>query len=437
MKLVLCTPTDRRSAIGRVSSKLAAEWSATGHDVIIVSTDEELPQLVHGFGDRPVLRWDGDGVVDALLGADMAVHQIGNSFTFHAGSLEWLQRVRGVVVLHDFYLTDLFLGWCWHTSVDGADLIAHWYGPDAPAQMEAAQRSKWFLEQTADTMPMTEWLCAQALAVVTHSSWGLDRVLASTIGPVAVARMPYPIDLAPSDRPWPRGTTADPAEFNLLSFGMINSNRQVPTVIAAIARSDLLRERVTYHLLGPIRPREAFDYARQARTSGVRLQVHGVADNRTLVDAVHAADAIVALRRPCTEAASASVLEAMQAGRPVIVSNAGSSAELPDDVVVKIDDDRDVEGLSAAIRRLVEDVGLRARLGAAARDYVAAHHRMDEYAAQIVAVCDDALRIGMHVGALDEAVEQLAAWGLDDDRFDEFALAPIREFWIDNDGPRR
>ena len=39
MKLVLFTPTDRRSAIGRVSSKLVAQWSATGHDVVVVSTN--------------------------------------------------------------------------------------------------------------------------------------------------------------------------------------------------------------------------------------------------------------------------------------------------------------------------------------------------------------------------------------------------------------
>ncbi len=115
------------------------------------------------------------------------MHQIGNNYTFHIGSVEWLQRIRGVVVLHDFYLTNLFLGWCRQPGAAKgveANTLQHWYGNDAPDRMAQAEAGGRFLEDTADWAPMTEWLCARSLGVLTHSSWGLDRVHQSTIGPV-------------------------------------------------------------------------------------------------------------------------------------------------------------------------------------------------------------------------------------------------------------
>lgn len=432
MKLALFTPVDRRSAIGRVSARVVAEWRATGHEVAVVATDLAVPEGVHEFGPG-VLRWDEHGVVDAVLVADISVHQVGNSYAFHAGSLAWLPRLRGVVVLHDFYLTDLFLGWCAATGTDEAAVVTQWYGADAPELLDQARRTDRFLDLTAATVPMTEWLCAQALAVVTHSTWGLARVRAATLGPIAVAPMPYPLELAPSGRAWPR-IGRDPKRLTLLSFGMINRNRQVDTVIDAIAADSTLRSRVTYHLLGPIRARNAYEYARRARERGVDLRVHGVADNRTLTDAVAAADIVVSLRSPATEAASASVLEAMQAGNPVVVSDAGSSADLPDDVVVKVAEGAAADAVAAAIRRLVDDPDGRSALGTAARSYVSAVHRVDRYAACIVDTCAAALPLAVHVDALDRAIEQLAAWGLVDERFDELALAPIAEFWNARDG---
>jgi glycosyltransferase involved in cell wall biosynthesis len=430
VKLVLFTPTDRRSAIGRVSTELAAAWKDFGHDLVIISTDEQVPSLEHSFNGLRVIRWDEAGAIDAVLSADTTVHQIGNSFTFHIGSVEWLQRVRGVVILHDFYLTNLFLGWCRYPgALPGveASTLTRWYGDDAPRRMADAEASRRFLDDTADWAPMTEWLCARSLGVVTHSRWGLERVHQSTIGPVVVARMPYPPVKSRSGGHWPRD--AGTSEFNLLTFGMINSNRQVPEVIAAIARSSVLRTRVTYHLLGGIVPSLAFEYARQARVAGVRLQIHGTVDNRTLADAVGSADAIVALRRPCTEAASASVLEAFHAARPTIVNDAGSSAEFPDDITIKVGYSDRPEALTEAIERLVANPEAAQRMGDAALAYVQANHGMPDYAAAVLEVCHAAVRLGLHAATLDDAVSVLAGWGLTDDRFDEFALAPIREFW--------
>jgi glycosyltransferase involved in cell wall biosynthesis len=62
------------------------------------------------------------------------------------------------------------------------------------------------------------------------------------------------------------------------------------------------------------------------------------------------------------------IAEAMACARPVVVSAAGGAAEIVEDGVDALAAaPGDVRGLAAAIRRLAEDAGLRARMGAAAR----------------------------------------------------------------------
>lgn len=68
------------------------------------------------------------------------------------------------------------------------------------------------------------------------------------------------------------------------------------------------------------------------------------------------------------EAMSVVVLEAMAAGKPVVATTVGENAHVLDDgvdgLLVR---PRDIEGMSAALDRLIDDAGLRMRLGAAAR----------------------------------------------------------------------
>jgi glycosyltransferase involved in cell wall biosynthesis len=76
-----------------------------------------------------------------------------------------------------------------------------------------------------------------------------------------------------------------------------------------------------------------------------------------------------------------SVVEAMLAGLPVVATRVGSVAELVADgrtgLVVERDD---VDGLTAALARLRDDAGLRARLGAAGRERARARYTVEHMA---------------------------------------------------------
>ncbi len=72
-------------------------------------------------------------------------------------------------------------------------------------------------------------------------------------------------------------------------------------------------------------------------------------------------------------------------------------------------------------------------MGESAQAYVQANHGMAEYATAVTEVCRASVRLSLQVATLDTAVSVLAGWGLTDDRFDEYALAPIREFWREDE----
>jgi glycosyltransferase involved in cell wall biosynthesis len=94
-----------------------------------------------------------------------------------------------------------------------------------------------------------------------------------------------------------------------------------------------------------------------------------------------AADACVNLRYPTMGATSASVLRAMVAGKPVIVSNVGWFTELPDGTCAKVDvDESEEDVLVAYLEFLATNSDVRQKLGRNARQYVEREHAVENSA---------------------------------------------------------
>jgi glycosyltransferase involved in cell wall biosynthesis len=79
--------------------------------------------------------------------------------------------------------------------------------------------------------------------------------------------------------------------------------------------------------------------------------------------------------------------EAMAAGRALVSSAAGGSAEIVDaEVNALVHAPGDAAGLAGAIRRLAADAGLRRRLGEAGRAHVAARYDVQTFGERFVGV---------------------------------------------------
>ena len=180
MKLVVFTPAVKTSAIGRMATLVVQALAAQGHQVVVVRTEDisHLEAPIHAFGVE-VVRWDDTNRVGALTRtADLVVYQIGNSFQFHRGCLEWLPTLPGVVCLHDYFLGGLF--WSWATPANrvlAQAILQAWYGEAIAANFFNHRCSKDFIEATWNKAPMTEWIASMATGVITHSSWDIERIV--------------------------------------------------------------------------------------------------------------------------------------------------------------------------------------------------------------------------------------------------------------------
>ncbi|MGN7983595.1 glycosyltransferase family 4 protein [Burkholderia sp. 22313] len=354
MKLLIFTPAIKRSAIGRMASLIVRELVAQGHEVNIVRTEAVrfLGHPMHEFS-APVIAWNEfASVQEAAASADMCIYQIGNSYDFHEGCLYWAPNAPGIVCLHDFYVGHLFYSWAQSRLPEAEAILKHWYGDAAAARFFTYTNSGAFIDATCAGSPMTEWICSMALGVVTHSSWGCDRVLKSCPGPVSVAALPYDAPTAHVERHPPH---TDNGRMQVLTIGHVNPNKRVESVIKAIGSSSTLRNNITYKLVGHVQPETVLSLSQMARGYGVNLVIAGEVDDTALAQAIAESDVVSCLRWPTLEAASASAIEAMLYGKAVICTDAGFYSEIPDEYVLKVSHKNEISDISSSLTALIRD----------------------------------------------------------------------------------
>jgi trehalose synthase len=124
----------------------------------------------------------------------------------------------------------------------------------------------------------------------------------------------------------------------------------------------------------------------------VRVRVHlaaiamdDVDENAIIVNALQRHAAVV-VQKSLVEGFGLTVTEAMWKGRPVVASRVGGIQDQITDGRdgLLVDDPLDIQEFSEALRRVVPDLGLASRLGAAAHDRVLSEYLGDRHLAQYV-----------------------------------------------------
>ena len=388
MKILIFTPVIKASAIGRMVCLVTHELAALGHHVVIVRTESKALRDLASEGDVrdfhcELVCWDDEHAVQAAAeSADFVVYQIGDNHPFHEGCLKWLERLPGLVCLHDFYLGHLFHHWALDNMTAADAILRQCYGDEVANQFFKFPNNAAFIEGTREASPMTEWIASYSLGVITHSQWGTARVERACRGPVRVVSLAY--DAPGSEQAKAVETARYGSRLNLLTIGYINRNKRVDQVIRAIASSPVLRENVVYRLVGRIESAMVLELSRLANSLRVNLLISGEVDDENLVDAFAAADVMSCLRWPSLEGSSASAVESMLYRKAMLVTNTGCYAEIPDECVLKIDHSNEVKNIRIALERLYGDSGLREELASRAGVWARKTFSAARYAQQLV-----------------------------------------------------
>jgi glycosyltransferase involved in cell wall biosynthesis len=351
---------------------------------------------------------------------DVVIANLGDHYGYHGALAPVLLTTEPVVIFHDAYLANYCAGLAENYPDPAAALrtmVAAAYGEGAMAPDEPY----WLdLPEMMRRRPMPELFAAHAAGSVVHAAHYRDRIASVAPGPVAQ------IPLSSRDVAMPP-PPSDRETLVVATIGHVNPNKQVTEVIRAIGLSAKLRERCRYKIIGACEEPERRRIARVMRAHGVTsVEFTGWVDDDALHDLMADVDVVCCLRHPVLEGASGSVIVAMLAARPVLVSDQGVYAELRDDVALKCRPGEEAADVMRHLEALLEDRDARRDLGARARAYALQMHAPSHYADKLISLVErvvasePALRTGAQFGAIlqsfglraDDAAVRLAARSL-------------------------
>jgi glycosyltransferase involved in cell wall biosynthesis len=335
---------------------------------------------------------------------DLIVYQLGNAMC-HSFMWPYLFRYPGLVVLHDAQL---------HHSraqmllVQGRrdDYMAE-FDANHPGAPEGLARL--FMENLAGAAyylwPMVNLVVERARIAAVHSPRVAEHLAAQCGRDVAAIRMGVADPaaggaLSPARRRAVRARHGlDPDAPVFAAFGLVTPEKRLSEALRALV--DVVRVAPAVHLLLVGATADHYDVDAEARALGVadRLTVTGYVPDGELPGYLAAADACLCLRWPTGGETSASLLRALAAGRPTIITDLAHTDDIPsldprtwtdqtawrDDsadrasrppVCVSVDLLDERHSLGLAMRRLATDAMLRERLGRAAREHWATRHTL-------------------------------------------------------------
>ena len=311
---------------------------------------------------------------------DRILYHFGNS-PFHRHMFSLLDRFPGVVVLHDFYLSEV-LAWIEHKDPAAqifSRAVAHSHGP--AGQLMKHERG---VEHAVTTLPCNLRVLEMADGVIVHSrhaaalasAW-YGASIASRFVALSFPRSVKPLESSESAR---QRLELAADDVLICSFGMIAAHKLVEVVVAAMAAlPDDLRRRCTLVFVGAT---PANDYGRAfaesvSKASACRIRITGHVSVEEYRRYLACCDLAVQLRGSSRGETSAAVFDALGAGVPLIVNDHASLSELPREAVLRLDDEAGATDLADAIASLIGDPARRATLSDAGRALVATQHHPD------------------------------------------------------------
>jgi glycosyltransferase involved in cell wall biosynthesis len=281
---------------------------------------------------------------------DDVIYHLGNN-PFHEFAYAEAMREPGVVVLHDLVLHHLVVEMTLaRGDVEGyvAALEAN-HGP-AGAAWARGRAAGLHSEMGNFLLPASIDVANRARVVIVHNHYAKERLRSFGVTtPIHVVPHPYIHETRMFDRDALRARYGiKPAQRVIGFFGFLTSAKRAEVVLEAFR---IARERdpnVVLLIVGQPAPNMDVIEADGVITTGY------VADDE-FPAYYAAADRLVNLRYPSAGETSGTLIRALDAGKPVAVSDYAQFAELPDAIAVKIPFDREVESLADFFVRDIDD----------------------------------------------------------------------------------
>lgn len=316
---------------------------------------------------------------------DRVLYHFGNS-AFHAHMFDVLDKVPGVVVLHDFFLGDVQY-YRANNSGSGAWQRKLYASHGYTAVLDSSKEDD--VANIVRKYPANHSVIRDSLGIISHSyhskklaaDW-YSANISQKYKVVPLLRDNCSSSFLEESR---RALKLKDSDFVVCSFGLLGATKLNHRLLQAFLKSDLFYDtNCLLIFVGEVgNDRFGQQLRSEIKKSGVesRILITGWVDSDVYSNYLKAADVAVQLRSHSRGETSAAALDCMSFALPTIVNSHGAMAELPNDSVWMLSDEFTDEELVAALERLKEDKEARSRLGKKAYETISNKHS-PEYCAQ-------------------------------------------------------
>ena len=329
---------------------------------------------------------------------DLCIYHQGNN-PYHEFVYERALQTPGLLVLHESCLHHLI---AWRT-LGRKDEEAYWdelfyaYGRLGArvAEMRALGVGS---EYQQFLMPLNRRLVASSLGIITHNAYaasqleGLNDSTPVELIPHHLAPQTYELDAL--DAAECRRSLGIPENaWVIASQGFVTQAKRIPTALAAFKRLLSVAPNAMYLIVGEDHWKWSVAPLIQEMGIGDRVRITGYTTEKDFFRYLKASDVIVNLRFPTAGETSGTLIRSLGAGKPVIVTDFGQFAELPDDVCLKVSAGPDEEKeLYAKLRALVYRPTLREQLGRRASQWIRSENEISRCAARYLDFAERVLK---------------------------------------------
>lgn len=442
-KIIWAGPWNVESAIAGFGLQIVEELKAMGHEVIIFRTETGKAKKIKPVEDKKseVYFWNIERILKTEY--DVIINNFGNHYPFHGAVLDDLSafnRLNAVGILHDFFYCNIIAEWAHKknekegTSVEDflRNIIYNTYGDEIGFDFPFWRD----LKIMAEKYPLVEFLSRNLAGAVCHSDHYIERVRSSCPGPVE--KIPLCMKFEKLDGISGAGclgsglnlgsdsagsvlSGADCGRALTLTVGVIghgNPNKRLEQILSAIGGDEFLKNRYRFKLVGHIDDSYRSRLKNIAeKLSLIETEFTGWVSDEDLIAGLKDLDVLCCLREPILEGGSASLIFAMQSGRPTIVSDHGPYAELPDDCVFKCDIETEIEDIRKYLRWIYENYENALAYGIKARDFSLRRNSTEFYAKALISLVEETLYSIPVINAAKRIGDTLSGFGVkpDDD----------------------
>ncbi|NIO21227.1 MAG: glycosyltransferase [Candidatus Aenigmarchaeota archaeon] len=342
---------------------------------------------------------------------DLIVYHMGNHAPYHEFIYKTLLEYPGLVVLHDYIYFHFYSGVTLkRRDFSGfKEIMRYCYGEKGIREAEK------IVSGSVDPFrySMVKKILDSSLGGIVHSDYTRDQILRE-IPSSTVKRINMGIEFTNSEVAFvdrirrKHGLPKD--HFIIASFGMITQHKRIDVALKAFAGFKKIYPNAKYILVGE----SLSEYPIKGLIKELEIEkdvvITGYVEEETFQEYLILADLCINLRYPTAGETSASVLRALEAGKPVIISNYAQFGEFPDDCAIKLDlGDHEEELLVEYMKYLVQDEGFRRKIGENARRYVHEHHSLEKSSKEYFGFIEECVRELKTGSNRDSVLEEIKA----------------------------